>query len=282
MKWLVYKGFTTFFKTNLNYQTIKRIPSLFIRTVLVLLILQVYFCCSVFAHNIVEVVAKNKSSVVGVGLYDALGAQSHQLRGSGFVVGNGQYIATNHHVVSQTLNPEVVQYWVVFSGQGRTPHTHRAEIVGLDPIHDLAILKIDSQLEPLKLAAPQIEPDGTEILLTGFPIGAVLGLYPATHRGLIAATTPDALPSASSEGLSSNLLNRLKDPFLIYQLDITAFPGNSGSAVYRAEDGKVVGVLNKVFVSQGKESVLENPSGISYAIPIEHLFSLAKRNKINL
>ena len=232
------------------------------------------------SHSIEAVVAKIKPSVVGVGLYDALGAQTHQLRGTGFVFGDGSLVATNYHVVSQELDPKVVQYHIVFSGTGRAPNIHRAEIIAKDAIHDLAILKLDTQLTPVVLADDKMLSDGAEVLLTGFPIGAILGLYPATHRGIVAASSPDVIPSVNSNLLSNTLLEKLKKPYLIYQLDITAYPGNSGSPLYNAETGEVVGVLNKVFIKESKEAVLEKPSGISYAIPIKYLKELAL--KINL
>lgn len=248
-----------------------------------LLVFSVFICAKeVRAHDISGLVSKVKPSVVGVGFYDALGAQQHQLRGSGFVFADGMHIATNYHVVAQELDPQVVQHWEVYSGEGKTPQRHKAEIIAIDPAHDLAILKIEKFLQPIKLASSELVSDATEILITGFPIGAVLGLYPATHKGIVAAKTPDAIPTAHSKQLNSNLLERLKVPFTIYQLDITAYPGNSGSAVYRADNGEVIGVINKVLITAGKESALENPTGISYAIPIVHLKSLAKRNMINL
>ncbi|MFT5675589.1 MAG: serine protease Do [Paraglaciecola sp.] len=234
------------------------------------------------AHPIENMVAKVKPSVVGVGLYDALSSQSHQLQGSGFVFGDGTLIATNYHVVSKPLDPQIVQYRIVFSGTGRSPKIHRAEVVASDPAHDLAILKIQQPLTAASLSSDKFLADGSEVILTGFPIGAVLGLYPATHRGIIAAVTPDIIPSANSDKLTNNMLSRLKTPFMIYQLDITAYPGNSGSPVYSAKNGEVVAVLNKVFIKETKESVLEKPSGISYAIPIQYLRALAKKNALAL
>ena len=73
------------------------------------------------------------------------------------------------------------------------------------------------------------------------------------------------------------VLRQLQQPFLIYQLDGTAYPGNSGSPVYSVVDGTVVAVINMVYVKQTKESVLSNPSGISYAIPSRHLRALLAR-----
>lgn len=234
------------------------------------------------SHSITEVVAKVKPSVVGIGLYDALGVQTHQLRGSGFVFGDGTLVATNYHVISQKLDPQKVQYHIVFSGTGRKPKIHKAEIIAKDIDHDLAILKLTSALTPIKLARSNYVDDGTEVLLTGFPIGAVLGLYPATHRGIVAATTPDVIPTAHSSRLSIKMLDRLEKKFMIYQLDITAYPGNSGSPLYAADSGEVIGILNKVFVKESKETVLEKPSGISYAIPVKYLTQLAKRQGIEV
>ena len=53
-----------------------------------------------------------------------------------------------------------------------------------------------------------------------------------------------------------------------------AYPGNSGSPVYDPETGKVLGVINMVFVKGTKESVLTQPSGITYAVPSNHLRAL--------
>ena len=237
---------------------------------------------SLFAHSIVNAVAKVKPSVVGIGLYDAMAAQTHQLRGSGFVFGDGSLIATNHHVIAVTLDPSVVQYLIVFSGTGSKPAIHRAELVASDVEHDLAILKIDTRLSPVTLASSDYVADGTEVLMTGFPIGAVLGLYPATHRGIIAAMTPDVIPTSHSQQLSTRVLDSLANPFLIYQLDMIAYPGNSGSPLYDASSGEVLGVLNKVFIKETKEAVLEKPSGISYAIPILYLKNLALKAKLKL
>ena len=240
------------------------------------------FVFSAEPHSIVGVIAKAKPSIVGIGLYDALARRTHQLKGSGFVFGDGTLIATNYHVVSEPLDTQIVQYHIVFSGTGKNPKIHKAEIIAMDPVHDLAILKIADALSPMPLANDRLLNDGTEVILTGFPIGAVLGLYPATHRGIIATVTPDVIPSVNSNQLTINMLKRLNKPFLIYQLDITAYPGNSGSPLYSSETGEVVAVLNKVFIKETKESVLEKPSGISYAIPITYLRKLATDNRLTL
>ena len=59
--------------------------------------------------------------------------------------------------------------------------------------------------------------------------------------------------------------------------DATAYPGNSGSPLYDPTTGAVVGIINKVFIQESKESILQKPSGISYAIPINYLKELMKK-----
>jgi S1-C subfamily serine protease len=100
-------------------------------------------------------------------------------------------------------------------------------------------------------------------------------MTPVTHRGIVSAITPIAIPQANSRDLNPALIRRLAtDPFRVYQLDATAYPGNSGSPLYDPATGEVIGVLNMVFVKSTKEKVLSDPSGISYAIPVEYLHRL--------
>jgi S1-C subfamily serine protease len=237
------------------------------------------------AHDqipLVDLIKQSKPSIVSIGLLTPLNSNASDILGTGFVVGNGQYIVTNHHVVAKELDAEIVQFYVALSGEGKKPKVHRMEIIDVDPEHDLAILKIKQTLPAMKLATNDFTDAGTSIVMTGYPIGAVLGLYPATHTGIVAAIAPDVNPARNAKDLSAKRLGRLKEQFLIYQLDITAFPGNSGSPVYKRNTGEVIAVLNKVFVSAGKESALTSPSGISYAIPIKQVKALAKRNNIKL
>lgn len=234
-----------------------------------------------------SVIKKVQPSVVGVGTLTPIEGNLAQLKGTGFVIGGGRYIATNYHVVSETLSQDKIQKRVVFVGTGRKFELHEVEIIDFDPVFDLAILEIvtDKVVLPSKFTFREtesmVEP-GVEIAFTGFPIGSVLGLYPATHKGIIAAVTPDSSQANSSSQLNSQLIARLQRKFDVYQLDATAFPGNSGSALYVANSGEVIGIINKVMVQGGKEYALSSPSGITYAIPVKHLRNLATRNNISL
>lgn len=226
------------------------------------------------ANTLERTVAMVKPSVVGIGIFDPVGSPRSQLRGTGFVVGDGSLVATNFHVVEHALVEDSLQKRVVFVGTGNNPQLLDAEILVTDPAHDLAVLKIPKTLSPLKMADDRLLPDGRMVAFTGFPIGAVLGLYPATHQGMIAAITPVVTPSANAQQLSIEMMKRLREPFMVYQLDATAYPGNSGSPVYDTQNGQVVAIINKVFVTESKEAALSAPSGISYAIPVKYLNAL--------
>jgi S1-C subfamily serine protease len=87
------------------------------------------------------------------------------------------------------------------------------------------------------------------------------------------------LPTAGAARLQPRTIAQLKrgTPFAIYQLDGTAYPGNSGSPVYEPESGKVVGVINMTLVKGLKENAISAPSGISYAIPVAYVRELLQQ-----
>ena len=123
--------------------------------------------------------------------------------------------------------------------------------------------------------------EGELYAFTGFPIGVVLGLHPVTARGIISAITPVAMPQMASGELTDTVIARLRHPFDVFQLDATAYPGNSGSPLYNPETGEVIGIVNMVFVKESKETVLQKPSGISYAIPIKYAEHLLDKEKLS-
>lgn len=231
----------------------------------------------------VDVVTKIKPSVVGIGVHTPTSRPQNILNGTGFVIGDGQYVVTNAHVLPTELDDKLLQKMAVFIGSGKQAQVRQADIIATSDLYDLAILKVSgSALPAMKLANKEFRADGTYIAFTGFPIGSVLGLYPVTHRGIIASTTPTVVPAQSAEQINLKMLKRMRNPYLVYQLDATAYPGNSGSAIYDMKTGEVLGVINKVFVQTTKEAVISNPSGITYAIPVKYLHQVLKENNIKL
>ena len=120
--------------------------------------------------------------------------------------------------------------------------------------------------------------EGELYAFSGFPIGMVLGLTTVTHRGIVSAITPIVIPAISSKELSIKQIRKLQDPYKVFQLDAVAYPGNSGSPLYETDTGKVVGVINSVYVKESKETLLSSPSGIAYAIPVKYVKKLLKKS----
>lgn len=218
-----------------------------------------------------DTIEKIKPSIVAVGTYNRLASPSSKLLGAGFVVGNGQLVATNAHVISVPLNKQKKEKLVVFIDHGRKAEVRNATVLGVDKVHDLALLKISGQpLPPLSLTERRVR-EGETVAFTGFPVGAALGINPVTHQGIISSITSITTPVKSTKNLSSKQLKALKNSYDIYQLDATAYPGNSGSPVYDIRTGEVVAIINKVLVKSTKENMLSDPSAITYAIPVKYL-----------
>jgi len=248
----------------------------------ILLVLLSCYSSAAFAE-FTQVVAKIKPSIVGVGMHTPTSRPQNILRGSGFVIGDGSLIVTNDHVLPTILDEDLLQQVAVFTGSGKKAKVRMAEIVARSSFYDLAVLKISGpKMSAMTLADDKFSPDGSYIAFTGFPIGTVLGLYPVTHRGMIASITPTVVPVPSAGQISLKMLKSMRNPYLVYQLDATAYPGNSGSAMYDMKSGEVLGVINKVFVQETKEAVISKPSGITYAIPVKYLREVLKEHKITL
>lgn len=224
--------------------------------------------------NLSNSIEQIKPSVVALGIYSPLSSPRIKLIGSGFAVPPGNKIVTNYHVISKALNAQRNESYVVLSGSADNVIVHPIINTKQQPAHDLAVLKIDAKLPAVALGDAKLIAEGTEIAFTGFPITAVLGLYPATHRGIISAITPIAIPADNSAQLQASALRQLRKPFMVYQLDATAYPGNSGSPLFDVKTAQVIGIINQVYVKSTREAVLRDPSAISFAIPISLLLPL--------
>ena len=231
------------------------------------------------AATLVQTVAAVKPSVVGIGTQMQTRSPAIVFSGTGFVVGDGLSVITNAHVVPNQLDGAKLEQMGIVVPDGASVRFRAAQLVGLDREHDLAHLRIQgTPLPALKLGDASMAAEGQALAFTGFPLGMVLGLFPATHRALLAAITPVMQPSLSARRLDARAVAQLqRTPFSIYQLDGTAYPGNSGSPLYDPDTGQVLAVINMVFVKGLKESAITAPSGITYAIPVRHVKELLAR-----
>jgi len=252
------------------------IMRLFLFARILALPLSAAYWLSAAADGLPETIARVKSGVVGVGTVQETRRPPVKLLATGFVVADGNHVITNAHVIPDELDSHSKEMLAVLTGE-RNGTAYPARVVRLDTVHDLALLSFSGHpRRAFRLGTSRKVREGELYAFTGFPIGMVLGMRPVTHRGIVSAITPIAIPQISPKLLDPKMIRQLRDPYDVFQLDATAYPGNSGSPLYSPETGEVVGVINKVFVKESKEAVLEKPSGITYAIPVQYVTQLLR------
>lgn len=231
--------------------------------------------------NLPDILSRIKPSIVAVGTFMPTRNPRAVFLGTGFAVGDGGQIITNAHVVNKDLDVDHLERYAVFFRQDQNERMVLADLKVTDQEHDLSLLRLqEGKLPVLEIGDSRQVREGELFAFTGYPIGMVLGLYPVTHRSIISAISPNAIPVIASRQLNVTMLKKLETPYDVFQLDATAYPGNSGSPLYDMDSGKVIGIINKVFVQGSKENAISNPSGISYAIPSEHIKQLLNQKNI--
>ncbi|MBR1872026.1 MAG: Do family serine endopeptidase [Bacteroidales bacterium] len=158
--------------------------------------------------------------------------------GSGVIIRPDGYIVTNNHVVSGATKVSVTL---------NNNSTYEAEVIGTDPVTDVALIKIDAQGLP---TVPFGDSDNLRLGEWALAIGSPLG---ETLRGTITAGI------VSAKGRSMNTDGSFKIESFI-QTDAAVNPGNSGGALVN-KAGELVGI-NTAIVSQTGAY-----SGYSFAVP---------------
>jgi serine protease Do len=223
-----------------------------------------------------------KTSIVGVATLQRARSPAINFMGTGFAVGDGSLVVTNAHVVPEVMDSSKMESLVVIIARsGREPEVRNTVQVAHDKEHDLVLLRISGEpLPAMELGDSGTVREGQAFAFTGFPIGMILGFHPVTHRGMLSAITPIVLPALNTKRLDAKSITQLqKSAFLVFQLDGTAYPGNSGSPLYDPDTGIVYGIVNMVLVKGLKETALSQPSGISYAIPGNYIRDLLQRKE---
>ena len=232
--------------------------------------------------ELAQTIEQVKPSIVAVGTFLKTRSPSVQFVGTGFVVADGRHVITNAHNVNKPLDMERKEIRVVLVSKDGEPQPRDAELLAIDKDHDLALLKIGGDpLPAIKLGDSAAVREGQMLAFTGFPIGMVLGFHPATHRGMVSAITPVVTPGITAKQLNARMISRVRDSvYMVFQLDGTAYPGNSGSPLYDPDNGAVYGIINSVFVQGTRESAISRPSGITYAIPSRYIRELLQQGKV--
>jgi serine protease Do len=227
--------------------------------------------------DMVQSIEKIKSSIVIVGTYKSTNSPRFGLRGTGFVVGNGNMAITNAHVLPESKDLDLGAELVIQIKIGEDKFQVRpVTVLDIDVAHDLALLQFTGPALPVaSIGNSDDVREGQLIAFMGYPIGGALGFSAVTHRGMISSIAAAALPTPSSSQLNAKMIRSLRGgSFDIFQLDGTAYPGNSGGPLFDPDSAEVLGVVNMVFIKGTRESALTHPSGITYAIPSKYVTQL--------
>jgi S1-C subfamily serine protease len=157
--------------------------------------------------------------------------------GSGFVWDGLGHIVTNYHVVHGGEKFSVS----LFDGT-----SYEAELVGVEPRKDLAVLKIDTDaaLTPVTLADSHQLLVGQKVLAIGNPFG-------------LDSTLTTGVISALGREIESIAGTRIED---VIQTDASINPGNSGGPLLDSH-GRVIGITTAIYSTSGASS------GIGFAVP---------------
>jgi serine protease Do len=156
--------------------------------------------------------------------------------GSGVIISADGFIVTNNHVVDNA------QELSVSLADGRT---FPGRLIGVDPVTDLAVVKIDAT------GLPSAVFGDSDSLMVGEPAIAIGNPLGNEFRGSVTVGVISALNRSIELG---------ERRFKLIQTDAAINPGNSGGALVNA-DGLVIGINSAKLAAAGVE-------GMGFAIPI--------------
>jgi serine protease Do len=162
--------------------------------------------------------------------------------GSGVIIHERGYIVTNAHVIAQTSDVQIT-----FAGGGTAP----AQVIAVDPEHDLAVLRVRVGQQPL----PAIRLGRSDDLMVGetvVAIGNPLGLQHTVTAGIISAL-----------GRELSFSPRLTYRDLI-QTDAAINPGNSGGPLLNV-NAELIGI---------NTAIRGDAQNVGFAIPVDQLWEL--------
>ncbi|MCH7769610.1 MAG: trypsin-like peptidase domain-containing protein [Bacteroidetes bacterium] len=180
--------------------------------------------------------------------------------GSGYIISPEGYIITNDHVAGNASQITVT----LTDGK-----SYDAELIGSDPVSDIALLKIDGE------KFPYIEPGNSDEIIIGewvIALGNPFGLFevndkPTVTVGVISATGMNLEPINDRYYLN------------MIQTDAAINGGNSGGPLVNSL-GEVIGMNTLIFTAGSQGSI-----GLGFAIPINKVKTiieeLKEKGKIN-
>jgi S1-C subfamily serine protease len=187
----------------------------------------------VYRKNIPSVVNITSKAVTFDFFY---GLVPQEGQGSGFVIDKEGHVLTNYHVIADARQVEVTMH---------NRKKFRATVIGTDPAHDLAVIKIEApSLTPAVLGDSHNLQVGQKV----YAIGNPFGLAGTMTRGIVSSIRPVKEPNGATIDEA-------------IQTDAAINPGNSGGPLMNGR-GEVIGINTMILSNVGQNA------GIGFAIPI--------------
>jgi len=171
-----------------------------------------------------------------------------QALGTGIVIDSRGYILTNHHIIETDVDPSYEGYSRVYVIPGKDENIRLvAKVIGYDEVFDLALLKVEKQLESRVMIGDSDNlRQGEKVVAIGNPVG----LTNTVTSGIVSSTDRPYLQIGN-----------------VIQIDAALNPGNSGGALIDNE-GYLVGIA---FAG------LANFENLNFAIPSNHMLTILGR-----
>lgn len=198
--------------------------------------------------------------------------------GSGVIISEDGHIVTNAHVVTvggQESSPRIR----VQTTDGRL---WPADIVGTDPLSDIAVIKIETgaPLTPIVIG----DSDSLNVGDSTIAIGAPLGLANTVTNGIVSALNRSITVGSSDTGQDGPNLFDFDLPFgqagnvgqvslPVVQTDASINPGNSGGALLNSK-GELIGI-NVAIASNQVGAQGAGSIGLGFAIPSNYAMRIA-------
>lgn len=201
----------------------------------------------IYKANVDSCVSINTSALAGYNFFNQ--PVEVASAGSGFILTEDGYIATNCHVVNNATSVQVTL---------NDGTTYDAQVVGSDADYDIAVLKVDpgeTKLKPVVIGTSGNLNVGDDVCTIGNPLGE--------------------LTFSMSEGIVSCIdreINLDGTPFNMIQITSAINPGNSGGPLFNAY-GEVVGIVTAKTSQSSNGTAAE---GLGFAIPIDDVMDMFK------
>ena len=166
--------------------------------------------------------------------------EAPQGTGSGFIWDDAGHVVTNFHVINRATSAQIT-----LNDHSSFP----AELVGVAPEYDLAVLRIQaeaSRLPPIAIGTSHDLQVGQKV----FAIGNPFGLDQSLTTGVVSAL------GRTIPGVAGNEIEQ------VIQTDAAINPGNSGGPLLDSA-GRLIGVNTAIYSPSGSNA------GVGFAVPVD-------------